>query len=69
MLEFDDPEGELLDFLLIDVGEVLDVGGVKLLDGLGEFGVDIDEFLEGFLEGEILLIEIAVLLAEVIEVT
>ena len=69
MLEFDNPEGELLDFLLVDVGEVLDMGGVELLDGLGEFGVDVDEFLEGFLEGEILLIEIAVLLAEIIEVT
>ena len=68
MFEFDDPEGKLFDFLLVDVGEVLDVGGVELLDGLGEFGVDVDEFLEGLLEGEVLLVEVAVLLAEVVEV-
>ena len=68
MLEFDDPKRELFDFLLVDVGEILDVRGVELLDGLGQFGVDVDKFLERFLEGEVLLVEVAVLLAKVVKV-
>jgi len=45
LLQFDDFEGELFDFLLVDVGEVLDVGVVELFDGLGKFCIDGDEFL------------------------
>ena len=36
----------MFDFLLVDVGEVFDVGVVELFDGLGEFGIDGDEFFE-----------------------
>ena len=68
MLKFDDPKRELFDFLLVDMGEILDVGCVELLDGLGEFGIYVDELLEGFLEGEVLLVEVAVLLSEIVKV-
>jgi hypothetical protein len=44
LLQLDDPEGELLYLLLVDVGEVLDVRVVELLDGLRQLGVDVDEF-------------------------
>lgn len=44
LFQLDDPEGELLYLLLVDVGEVFDVGVVELLDGLRQLGVDVDEF-------------------------
>lgn len=45
LLKFDDFEGKLFNLLLVDVGEVLDVGVVELFDGLGKFCIDGDEFL------------------------
>ena len=69
LLQLDHPERQLLDFLLVDVREVLHVRVVELLDGLGQLCVDRDEFLEGLFEGEVLLVEVAVLLAKVVKVS
>jgi len=68
LLQLDDSVGQLLDFLLVDVREVLSVRVVELFDGLSEFSVDIDEFFQRFLEGDVLLIEHSVLLPEVINI-
>ena len=56
LLELDDLVGQLLYLLLVDVGEVINVGIVKLLNRFRKFGIDVDEFLEGSLERDVLLV-------------
>lgn len=68
LLELDDLVGQLLDLLLVDVREVIDVRIVKLLNRFRQFGIDVDEFLEGTLERDVLLVELAVLLPQVLDV-
>jgi hypothetical protein len=68
LLELDDLVGQLLDLLLVDVGEVIDVGIVKLLNRFRKFGIDVDEFLEGSLERDVLLVQLPVLLPQVLDI-
>jgi hypothetical protein len=48
--------GQLLDLLLVDMREVLGVGVVELLNGLGQLGIDIDQLFQRFLKCEVLLV-------------
>lgn len=59
---------QLLDFLLVNMGEVVDVGIVKLLNRFSKFCIDVDKFLKRPLKCNVLLVQLSVLLPQVLDI-